>query len=383
MPRLSEDMTFGVIVKWLKKEGESVQRGEPLMEIETEKTTTTVDSPATGILKEVTEPEGAEVPVGKTMAFISGTDEGVTKVETTRQEVSEGLKFAVPSNATVTPIAGKEEVRLSPGARRVVKRHGLDITNIRGTGPGGRIVTEDVLKVITETHSPPLTAKVMRTIPMTTRRKTIADRLAHSWQTSVHATTVMEVDMSTIVELRQKVVSQTTLPISYTHLIVMAVAKALRQVPVMNSRLSGEEIELLEDVNIGIAVATEAGLVVPVVREVDRKSLADIASAVDELVKKATTGTLSIDEVGGGTFTISNFGTLGCDFATSIINPPQSGLLGVGRIVEKPVVVDGKITIRPMMYMCINFDHRILDGAEASRFLVTLREIFSNPSQLR
>ena len=218
---------------------------------------------------------------------------------------------------------------------------------------------------------------------MTTRRKTIADRLARSWQTSVHATAVMEVDMSAIVELRKEILAETTIRISYTHLIVMAVAKALKQVPIMNSRLSGEEIELLQDVNIGIAVATEGGLLVPVVREADKKSLTEIASAADELVKKATAGTLSIDEVSDGTFTISNFGTLGCDFGTSIINPPQSGILGVGRMVEKPVVVDGKITIRPMMYMCISYDHRILDGAEASRFLVTLKEILDNPSQLR
>ena len=159
MPRLSEDMTFGVVVKWLKKEGESVQRGEPLMEIETEKTTTTVDSPATGILK-VIEPEGAKVAVGKRMAYISGTDEGVPEVKTTRHEVGEGLKFAIPSSVILTPTPEKGEPRLSPGARRLVKRYALDIASMKGTGPGGRIVTEDVLKVIPETHAPSLTAKV-------------------------------------------------------------------------------------------------------------------------------------------------------------------------------------------------------------------------------
>jgi pyruvate dehydrogenase E2 component (dihydrolipoamide acetyltransferase) len=377
MPRLAEDMSAGTILKWLRNEGQTVEKGEPLLEVETEKVNITVDSPGTGVLLRIIEPEGAEVAVGRTIAIIRGIDEIGAEAMIGPQEVSHGV--ATIPEPEPRPAHEMGRVRLSPGARRLVKKHDLDITKIRGTGPGGRIVTENVMGLLSKTT--PLPVRVMRTVPMTMHRKTTAERMLRSWQTAAHATAVMEVDMTRVVQLREELRTK-SVRISYTELVVMAVARALRQIPIMNSRLRGEEIELLEDVNIGIAVATEKGLVVPVVHDADKKRLDQIEAEVNELVRKAAGEMLSINDVAGGTFTISNFGMLGCDFGASIINPPQSALLGIGRIVERPVVVDGKIVARPMMHMCINFDHRVMDGADAARFLGALKKIFDNPSQL-
>ena len=332
MPKLGLTMKEGIIAKWLKKEGENVKKGEPVVEIETEKAVSEVEAPISGVLGKILAPEGSTVSVGKPIAIIIEPGEKLPPIE------------------EISVLEAEEIERLS----------------IR----------------------PPLEelVKVAKVIPMTGMRKTISERLSQSYRTAVHVTITTDVDMTKIIELRQRMLPEiekvTKVPLTYTHILVKAVAHALKKHPIINSRLEDEQIKIFEDINIGVAVAVEEGLVVPVIRNVDKKSLTEIVLCLKNLIEKAEQGRLSSDDLSGGTFTITNLGMFGVNVFTPVINPPQSAILGVGAIVNKPVVVNGQIALRPMMTLNLVFDHRIIDGVPAAKFLQTLKGILENPEFL-
>jgi len=387
MPMLGWTMKEGTIVTWLKKEGEKVEKGEPLLEVETGKVVKDIESPGTGILRKILIPEESTVPVSEVLAIIAEPKEDISTLQNTLEKAKVILE--TPQVASVEKMESMMtkkttvKVKISPVAKKLAEKHDIDFNRITGTGPNGRIVRKDILAAIEMTKVMP---RVREVIPLVGIRKTTADRLSFSYRTAVHVTVTMVMDMSEMVKLRKKLLPEIEkkkhIRMTYTDMLVKAVAKTLEEYPIVNSTLKDEEIKILEDINIGVAVDTKAGLIVPVIREANTKSLIDIALTTKELVEKARSGNLALDEITGGTFTITNLGMFGVDQGAPIINPPETGILGVGRIAQKPVVVDGKIVIRPMMNITLSFDHRVIDGALAARFLKTMKQKIESPSDL-
>lgn len=369
MPRLSLTMKEGSVVQWLKKEGETVNKGEPLVEVLSEKATVDIEAPASGVLRKIFAEQGMDVPVNATLAIIAAPDEEIVDIETevVLPKKEEKEVVAAPEVQAVT--TGVEtRVPASPAAKRLAREHEVDLAQAKGSGPEGRIVEEDVQRFIEETGQ--FIPRVKEVIPLTGIKKTTAERVSQSFKTAPHSTVIMEVDMSDAVKMRKEK------HVSYTELLVKAVASALKTHPLLNSTLTEDEkIKVYEDINIGVAVATEQGLVVPVIHNADNKSLEEIASKLRELAEKARTGRLAKEHVTGGTFTITNLGMYGVDAFTPIINPPEAAILGVGRIVDKPVVEGKEIMIKPTMTLSLSYDHRIVDGAPAAQFLQEIKKI--------
>lgn len=309
-----------------------------------------------------------DVPVDQAIGLIGSADEPIPQ-EATEAELS------LESVATAVPLPKSEEISepvlASPAAKRLAKELHVDLNQVKGTGPQGRVVEDDV-RLCAEQLGAVL--RVQEIIPMVGIRKTTAERLSLSARTAPHSTVVMEVDMSNAAGIHRET------RLSYTEMLVKAVALALREHRIVNATLDGEQIKVFEDVNIGVAVAAEKGLVVPVIRNADKKSLNEIASVLQTLVEKARQGELTKDDVTGGTFTITNLGMYGVDVFIPIINPPETAILGVGRVVEKPVAVNGQVTVRPMMQLSLAYDHRIVDGAPAAQFLQTVKKILESSS---
>ena len=349
MPRLSLTMKEGTVGKWYKKEGENVEKGEPLVEVVSEKATYDLEAPASGILRKILVQEGVDVLVNAVLAVVTAADEPYSVAET-------------PAGEQQTVEAeGEDRVLASPAAKRFAKEHGIDLSNVKGSGPEGRIIEEDVQRLLAEKSGE--LPKVKEVVLLRGFRKTSAERLSFSFKTAPHSTVIMEVDVSEAVKIHEKT------QVSYTAIIAKAVAKGLTELPIINSTLEGDRIKVFEDVNIGVAVATENGLVVPVIHNADRKSLNEIDIDIKELTEKARQGKLSRQELAGGTFTITNLGMYDVDFFTPIINPPEAAILGVGRVVEKPVAANGQIVIKPTLMLSLSYDHRIVDGAPAGQFL--------------
>jgi len=373
MPRLSLTMKEGTVVEWFKQEGDMVEKGEPLVEVLSEKATYDIEAPASGVLRKILAPEGSDVPVAGILGIITAPDEELPEIEAAvappKIEVEEAV--AVPEREPVEK--GEERVIASPAAKRLAREHGIDLTQVRGTGPEGRIVEEDVRSLIEEVK---VTPRVREVIPLTGIKKTAAERVSLSARTAPQSTITMEIDMSNAVKLREKV------QVSYTDMLVKAVAKALAEHPIINSTLENEKIKIFADINVGVAVATERGLIVPVIYNADRKTLEGIASVSKELIEKTKQGKLTKEELTGGTFTITNLGMYGVDVFTPIINPPETAILGVGRVVERPVVVDKQIVVRSVMQLSLTFDHRVVDGAPAAEFLQKVKQAMENPSML-
>lgn len=358
MPRLSLTMKKGTVIEWFKKEGDAVEKDEPLVEVLTEKVTYDIEAPSSGVLRKVLVEEGVDVPVAGVLAVITAPDEELPEVEVS----------AEPSLERV-----EERIIASPAAKRLAKEYGVDLAQVKGTGPEGRIIEEDIRRHVEEKK---VTPKIREVIPLTGIRKTAAERVSLSARTAPHTTLNMEVGMSKAAKLRKEV------QVSYTDMVAKAVAKALIEHPIMNSTLEDEQIKVFHDINVGVAVATEKGLIVPVIHNTDRKSLEEIASKLKELAEKARQGKLTKDELTGGTFTITNLGMYGVDTFTPIINPPETAILGVGRLTEKPVVENKKIVIKPLMNLSLSFDHRVVDGAPAAQFLQKIKKILENPEVL-
>jgi len=368
-------MKEGTVVQWFKKEGDAVQKGEPIVEVLSEKVTYDVEAPASGILRRILALEGANVPVDEAVGIITAPDEQLLEIpagtEAPTTKIEEAA--AVPESERERLARAEERFIASPAAKRLAREHGVDLAKVKGTGPEGRIVEEDVKRFLEETG---ITPKVRETIALSGIRKTTAERVSLSARTAPHSTITMEADVTGAAKLREE------LQVSYTDILVKAVAEVLREHPIMNATLEGDQIKVFEDVNVGVAVATEKGLVVPVVHEADKKSLAEIASTVKELVEKARQGKLSRKELTGGTFTVTNLGMYGVDVFIPIINPPEAAILGVGRVTEKPVIVSGEVKAKPVVQLSLSFDHRIVDGAPAAQFLQRVKQLLENPATL-
>jgi len=394
LPKLTLTMEEGIIGKWHKKEGDRVEKGETLCEVETEKTVDVIEAPASGVLRKIIFPEGSIVPVNKIIAVIAEPDEVLPDLERLIESAEKlarktGVIPAVEIEKPMEIIKEEERIRVSPSARKLAEEYGIDLRQIKGTEPEGRIVREDVLEAIEEAKAKTVaipTAKTVKVIPLTGMRKVITDRLTYSARTALHVPLSIEVDMTEVAKLIEEVSPEmdkkTGVHISYTDILVKSVAEAIKEHPIVNSIIENEQIKILEDINIGVAVALEDGLLVPVIHNADKKSITEIATTLQDLIEKARQGKLLTREASGGTFTISNLGMFGIDFFAPIINPPESAILGVGRIVKKPVVINNEMTIRLTMTLTLVFDHRIMDGAVAAGFLQTIKRLLENPRTL-
>jgi pyruvate dehydrogenase E2 component (dihydrolipoamide acetyltransferase) len=417
MPKFGLTMTEGTIQKWFKSEGEAIKAGEAIFEVETEKVLYEVECTATGTVAKLLYPIEAVVAVGLPVAVIAEAGENVAEVAArygggapatrtaaaTSVAAAPSVASAATSTLAVASASGRREGSpVTPAARKLAQENNVDVSQIVGTGPGGRITREDVEKAIADRAKAPtpapvpaaaaapadtptsrpvgVPAAVGQSIPLRGMRKVIAERMHKSLQGSAQLTITTEVDVTQLIDRRQEV--QREFNATYTDFIVQACAHALKQHPRMNSTLDGETIRHLEQINVGIAVALEEGLIVPVVSNTDKKSLRDIAQEARALAEKARAGKLTLEEVSGGTFTVSNLGMFGVDGFTPIINAPQIGILGVGRIVEKPVIYRGEIAKRSMMVLSLTFDHRIIDGAPAGAFLQTVADLLAHGNRI-
>lgn len=406
MPKFGLTMHEGTVQRFFKALGEDVRQGEPLYEVETEKVLYEVEAPASGILAIALVEDGATVDCGAMVAIIAepGEDLGQLKAHygdgaapsAAQPKPASSALPSQPATREASPAskpAGRRPV--SPVARKLAAEAGIDIDKVQGTGPGGRVTREDVERAVREgiaadapsagasaassaatpAAAQPSVAAERRTIPFRGMRKTIAERMHQSLSDCAQLTITTEADVTVAAELRERL--SRDFNFTYTDMLVQAVARALLRHPQMNARLEGAEIVLAGEVNVGMAVALEQGLIVPVIRNAAHLSLRDIAASTRELGEKARAGGLKLEDVSGGTFTITNLGTYGVDAFTPILNLGETGILGVGRIVEKPAVHRGEITRRSMMTLSLTFDHRIIDGAPAAAFLRTVVEIFN------
>ena len=397
MPKFGLTMTEGTIQKWFKNEGDAIKTGESLFEVETEKVLYEVESPATGTVAKLLYPLEASVPVGLPVAVIAEAGENVAEVAAKYGGGGVAAKAVAPpapaaaSAAPAAPSASgrREGAPVTPAARKLAEEHKVDLAQIVGTGPGGRVTREDVQKAIDDRAKAPVPtpaapaiapALAAQSLPLRGMRKVIAERMHKSLQGSAQLTITTEVDVTQLIDRRQEV--QREFNATYTDFIVQACAHALKQHPRMNSALDGDTIRYNGEVHVGLAVALEEGLIVPVVHNTDKKSLKDIAQEARSLAEKARAGKLSLEEVSGGTFTVSNLGMYGVDGFTPIINTPQTGILGVGRIVEKPVIYRGEIAKRSMMVLSLTFDHRVIDGAPAGAFLQTVADLLAHGNRI-
>ncbi len=389
MPALGMAQEKGTLVNWLKAEGEAVTKGEPLMEVETDKATVEVEAPASGILAYVTAAPGDEVPVGQKIAVILAPGEPMTK-EKTKATAASPVPSAPtappprPSSAPelqASPTAGR--MVASPAAKRIAREKGIDLSALKkGSGPGGTIVAEDVLRAGgTETAAPGGEPKVKQSVPLTAMRRIVGERMARSKQTAPHFYVSMEVDMTEVNQKRAqwKEVKQELVP-SINDFILWACAQALRDFPSLNSTFTDKGIQLLSDINIGMAVAIEDGLVAPVIPNADRLTLQQLARQSRELAEKAARKKLFPLDYEGGTFTVSNLGMFGVDSFVAIINPPQCAILAVGQVAPRVVPRGEKIVVRSMMTMTLSADHRVTDGAVAARFLQEVKGLLERPA---
>jgi len=388
MPKLGLTMTEGTIEKWLKQEGDRVEKGELLVEIITEKINFQYEAPASGILRKIFHHEGEVVPVATPIAIIAEESEVIPEVEAIKPEVlPEVIKpIAVQKEMEKPP----ERIFVSPIAKKIAHEKGIDLSSLTGSGPMGRIVKIDVLRaaerVVGKETAPIAPSPYGKTIPLKGIRRIIAKRMTESFQNIPHIYLSLEIDMTACLALREQLMEEiekrAKVRLTLTDILVKVGASALKDHPIINSRIEGDQICLLEEINIGVAIALQDGLIVPVIRNADRKSLAEIATTLRDLAQKAREEKLSLEDVGGGTFTLSNMGMLGIDKFNAIINPPECSILGVGRTVEKPVVQGGEIKIKPMAWLSLSSDHRIVDGATAALFLNHIKKLLENPTLL-
>lgn len=427
MPQLGESVVEGLVTKWLVKVGDPVSKDQPLVEISTDKVDAEIPSPAAGVVTAILVPEGQTVPILTVIARIE-TEKAAEAAPPEPpppkwDEETEGFPGAMargaappippppraagappPAAPSAPPPAGR--IRISPVVARMAAEHGIDLSKIRGTGIDGRVTKKDVEEFLArgaarEAQAPPpavpreaappappggapaeaAAATADEVIPFTPIRKRIAEHMVRSKQTSAHVHTVAEVDVSRIGAFR-KAAKEKGVSLTYLPFVIWAACRALREVPIMNASVEGEAIRIRKDIHIGVAVDTDRGLVVPVIRHADRLSLSEIAAKVEELGQRARAHRVMPDEMAGGTFSVTNPGPKGNLFGTPIINQPQVGILRLGQVVKRPVVVekDGEdaIVIRPIMHLVLAYDHRIIDGVTGNGFLFRVREILES-----
>jgi len=409
MPQMGESIFEGTITKWLKKVGEQVTRDEPLFEISTDKVDAEIPAPVSGVLSQIKAEAGATVQVNGVVAVIGGAGAAAEAPQPAAAEPAPAAAAAQTPAREIEAVSG-EEVRTSPLVRKIASEHNVDLRQVQGSGAGGRVTKDDILAFVERAKTTPaaiapaappvVTEKVAVAAPstpaskfagtpgvvepMSVMRKKIAEHMIASRRTSAHVHTVFDVDMTRIVKLREKNKSRfqqaTGLKLTYTPFFIRAVAQALRAWPIINSSVEGENINYKRDINIGIAVALDWGLLVPVIKHADELSFVGLQRALNDLGERARTKKLKPEEVSGGTFTITNPGIFGANFGLPIINQPQVAILDLGAIVKKPVVLTDKegndtIAIRSMITMAIGFDHRVVDGAVADQFMMVVRSV--------
>ena len=387
VPTLGESITTATIAKWLKKEGDAVKTDEPLVELETDKVTVEVNSPASGMLESIAAKEGSEVEVG---AILGKIKEGAAgKTAAPAEDKKTQAAHMKPENVAEEPIPRKtEETKAMPSAAKIMAEKNIDSSSVQGSGKDGRILKEDVQNSsASQTSSTPKPAKGgEERVKMTKLRTRIAQRLKESQNTAAILTTFNEVDMSAIMELRKKYqdsfVEKHGGKLGFMSFFVKATVAALKEIPAVNASIEGDEIVYHKYYNIGVAVGTKTGLVVPSLRDADQKSFAQIEQEIAALGKKARDGKISVEDLSGGTFSITNGGTYGSLMSTPIINPPQTAILGMHAIKDRAVVVNGQVVARPMMYLALSYDHRLIDGGEAVTFLVRIKEAIEDPARL-
>jgi len=388
-PTFPESVQEGSLATWHKQPGEQVSRDELLVDIETDKVVLEVVAPADGVLSEVLAAEGDTVQSGQLIAKL---EEGAAAAP---------QPAAAPAQAAAPAAAGDAQV--NPAAKKLAEERGIDLATVSGSGKGGRITKEDVLNHQAAPAAPvpaPAAApaalpadlsaageRVEKRVPMTRMRKRIAERLLEVTQNTASLTTFNEVDMSALMDLRKQFKEQfekthNGTRLGFMGLFVKAAVEALKRYPSVNASIDGNDIVYHGYQDVGVAVSSERGLVVPVLRNAENMSVADIEGGVYEYAMKAREGKLSIEEMSGGTFTITNGGVFGSLLSTPIINPPQTAILGMHKIQDRPIAVDGQVVIRPMMYLALSYDHRLIDGKEAVQFLVAIKEMIENPAKI-
>ena len=431
VPQLPESVTDATLVAWHRKEGESVRRDENLVDLETDKVVLEVPAPADGVLKEIKTPDGATVTSGDVLAVLEPGDAASASDEDSKPSAEAGAEAEAEADADADDGSGKAanggaeaaasdgaekraasdeasesddgQRRLGPAVRKLVDEHDLDPSNIKSSGRDGRLTKADVLDylaqhrettvgtdddsgVVADGGEAPASARREQRVPMTRLRQRIAERLVEAQQTAAMLTTFNEADMSAIVELRKKYqeqfVAKHDIKLGFMSVFVKAAVEALRAYPLLNASVDGNEIVYHEYFDIGVAVSTDRGLLVPVLRDAQNMSFAEIEATIRDFGERARSGDIGMEELTGGTFTITNGGIFGSMMSTPILNPPQSGILGMHAIQQRPVAVDGEVVVRPMMYLALSYDHRIVDGRDAVQFLVHMKSQLEEPARL-
>ena len=397
MPQMGESISEGTVTKWLKKVGEPIGKDEPLFEISTDKVDAEIPSPVAGIISKILVSEGQTIGVHTVVAQIdaSQAEEPLpSPAPTAAKPVPEPPVAKAPPVAPAGPVPAErkeesEHVRSSPLVRKMAAEHNVDLAQVQGTGVGGRITKEDLLAFVEQQKAAPVPlpeATVsafeevptrVEIVPMSPMRKKIADRMVQSRRTAAHVATVFAVDLTRIVEIyhreKDRFEREENTRLTYTPFFIRAVIDALKRFPILNSSVSGENIVYKKDIHMGIAVSLDWGLIVPVIHQADEKSFLGLTRAINDLADRARRKKLSVTEVQGGTFTITNPGAYGSLFATPIINPPQVGIVGVGAINKMPVVINDAIAIRSIVHLTLSYDHRLVDGAVADQFMAAVK----------
>ncbi len=399
VPQMGESVTEGVIASWLKNEGDAVAVDEPLVEVETDKITVEVPAPVAGVLRKRSAAEGATVAVGDVIGEIDETAKGAQAAPAVSAPPPVVAKAPI---ATAPPKSASAPAAAMPAAQAEAARRGIDVQTVAGTGLGGRVLKEDVQRAataVTTAPSPapaaakptppkPASAPVGREerVRMKPFRKRVAERLVHSQHTAAILTTFNEVDMAPVMALRSKwkdrFVETHGVKLGFMSFFVKAAVDALKAFPPVNAEIDGDDVVYKYHYDIGVAVGGGKGLVVPVIRDADRLNFGEIEKTIGDFGVRAKSGKLELEELTGGTFTISNGGVYGSMMSTPILNPPQTGILGLHNIVERPVAIDGRVEIRPIMYLALSYDHRLIDGREAVQFLVRIKTLIETPERL-
>jgi 2-oxoglutarate dehydrogenase E2 component (dihydrolipoamide succinyltransferase) len=385
VPSLPESVADATVLTWHKKAGDSIRRDENLVDLETDKVVLEVPSPVDGILKEIKMPVGTKVTADQLLGIVEA-GAVAAKQESPKQES--------PKSEPVKVKETKETSPLSPSVRRLVGEHEVDASKIQGTGKEGRVTRQDVMSSLSGNTTSASTSAPIATksnqkeerVPMSRLRQRIAERLVSAQQNAAILTTFNEINFKAVMDLRARYKDQFekthNTRLGFMSFFTRAVVEALKRFPLVNASIDGTDIIHHHYYDIGVAVSTERGLVVPVLRDADQMSLADTERKIAEFGRRAKDNQLTLEEITGGTFTITNGGVFGSLLSTPILNPPQSAILGMHKIEERPIVENGQIVIRPMMYVALSYDHRIIDGKDSVRFLVTIKELLEDPARL-
>ena len=416
VPQLGESVVEARVARWLKKEGDRVETGEPVVELETEKIDLEVGADHGGVITSIKRKEGEDVKVGELLATIdeSAAGDGPGKAAPAQAASAPAAPSPTPApppapapQQAASPATEAEQPRATPTARSMAKAHDVNLGAVPGSGSAGRVMKQDVQSAIARPSAPasaparetpaapppkpaaPRVARGARTEErqrMSKRRATIARRLVEAQRTAAMLTTFNEIDMTELMALRERRKEEFKkrygVSIGIASFFVKAAVAALREFPLLNAEIQGEEIVQKHYYDIGMAVGAEGGLVVPVLRDADQMSFAELEQAIREFAKRASDGSLTLEDLMGGTFTITNGGVFGSLMSTPILNPPQVGILGLHKIEERPVAIKGQVVVRPMMYVALSYDHRIVDGREAVQFLVKIKEYIEDPGLL-